>query len=407
MAIWSFNAGEWTEAYVFLRLLGEGKLYAADAEFKKDLNVFLRIVEILRNERSGLKAFNRDMQTGVVMFKSGDPAKGFKVVTADELTDKAAFLYEAIKKGMARIPEIQEYLEEEMELDSPKAVDLHGDLAEQYGAKADIIIKSVSSIDSFEQTEGYSIKSYLGSKPTLFNSSPSSGFKYEVVGCDKQTAAELNLITEEGEQKMYAAIRDKGLSVEYRGERNECFRKNLFFIDSSMGRILSTAVLAISGFYGDYATDMRSVAKKVAEIDPLGIGSEDFYTAKFKDLVFDSFSGMTASTMWDGKRTLAGGYIDVSASGEILYYRAMSDNVFMSYLFANTKFDRPSRGVNKDLAVAKAKAFLDGIELSEDEARTITTNDRGRRKDPKGNCGFIYEEDGKFFVDMNFQIRFK
>ena len=27
MAVWEFNRGEWTEAYVFLRLLGEGRIY--------------------------------------------------------------------------------------------------------------------------------------------------------------------------------------------------------------------------------------------------------------------------------------------------------------------------------------------------------------------------------------------
>ena len=34
--IWEFNKGEWTEAYVFLRLLGEGRIYGATAELVKD-----------------------------------------------------------------------------------------------------------------------------------------------------------------------------------------------------------------------------------------------------------------------------------------------------------------------------------------------------------------------------------
>jgi len=29
------NKGEWSEAYVFLKLLGDGKLYAADQNLKK------------------------------------------------------------------------------------------------------------------------------------------------------------------------------------------------------------------------------------------------------------------------------------------------------------------------------------------------------------------------------------
>ena len=32
MAVWKFNRGEWTEAYVFMRLLGDGRIYGASSE---------------------------------------------------------------------------------------------------------------------------------------------------------------------------------------------------------------------------------------------------------------------------------------------------------------------------------------------------------------------------------------
>lgn len=37
--IWAFNRGEWTEAYVFLRLLGVGRVYAADSNLERNDNV--------------------------------------------------------------------------------------------------------------------------------------------------------------------------------------------------------------------------------------------------------------------------------------------------------------------------------------------------------------------------------
>ena len=40
MGDWKFNKGEWGEAYVFLRLLGVGRIFGANREFKKDENVY-------------------------------------------------------------------------------------------------------------------------------------------------------------------------------------------------------------------------------------------------------------------------------------------------------------------------------------------------------------------------------
>lgn len=41
MAIWEFNRGEWTEAYVFLRLLGDGRLYGASSDLIKDDQTYI------------------------------------------------------------------------------------------------------------------------------------------------------------------------------------------------------------------------------------------------------------------------------------------------------------------------------------------------------------------------------
>ena len=43
----SGNKGEWSEIYVFLRLLEIGKLYAADADLNKIDDVFYNIINIL------------------------------------------------------------------------------------------------------------------------------------------------------------------------------------------------------------------------------------------------------------------------------------------------------------------------------------------------------------------------
>ena len=129
-----------------------------------------------------------------------------------------------------------------------------------------------------------------------------------------------------------------------------------------------------------------------------------------KAVLFASFAGMTASTVWSGRKLLTGGYIDVSRNGEMLYCRAMSDDVFENYLFNHTYIDRPDGGYKKDLAVAEAKAFLDnGRKLTEAERnKIIFKNDLKRtKKSIKEDFGYVYQKDDKFYIVINFKIRFK
>ena len=44
------NKGEWSEVYVLLRLLADGKIYAADSELNKIEDVYFPIIKIIREE---------------------------------------------------------------------------------------------------------------------------------------------------------------------------------------------------------------------------------------------------------------------------------------------------------------------------------------------------------------------
>ena len=44
------NKGEWSEAYVLLRLLAQGKMYAADENLEQIDSMYFPIIKILREE---------------------------------------------------------------------------------------------------------------------------------------------------------------------------------------------------------------------------------------------------------------------------------------------------------------------------------------------------------------------
>ena len=49
----SGNKGEWSEIYIFLKLLHDGRVYAADKDMNRLATVYLNILKILREETPG------------------------------------------------------------------------------------------------------------------------------------------------------------------------------------------------------------------------------------------------------------------------------------------------------------------------------------------------------------------
>ena len=413
--MWTFNYGEWTEAYVFLRLLGNGRIYGANAEFQRDDTVYMDIINIIRHERDHILKFERIIEDAVV--NAYDNSVLFRVMAYAELTEKADYLYNAIREVTSSdrkfpVPAIEDYLSE-LRFSQPKVPKLPDETATQYGKKTDIIITIEDSVDHAVSTTGFSIKSHLGSASTLFNSAPASKLKYEIIGCTDTEMDEINGNQIDSEIGIFQYIKNNpNLSLEFIGTTEE-FQANLDFVELTMAEILNCALLVQIGYYERANSNKtRDIAEKVSEVNPINVRRPaEWYKAKFKDFLFASFSGLTATEPWDGRRRLSGGYIDVGSDGEMLYYRAVSDDIFNTYLYEHTFIDRPSRGVCKDRAKVIAKAHLEGREATEEELHNATykpdNNGREKRKPIKGDWGYVFKENDHFYITINFQIRFK
>lgn len=161
MAVWQFNRGEWTEAYVFMRLLGDGRIYGASSELTKDNSTYIDIINIIRDEPDKMLIFERFIEENITYIKASKNGESIKIVTAPELSEYAQLLYDNIKKLTANrvtnVAEVQDYLES-LGLDTPKA-NLSESAKEKYGAKTDIIITSEDSLDHSKTTEGFWVTS--------------------------------------------------------------------------------------------------------------------------------------------------------------------------------------------------------------------------------------------------------
>lgn len=322
MARWQFNRGEWTKAYVFMRLLGEGRIYGASSDLTKDDSVFAKMENIIRDETNKILIFERFIEDKIAYGKTSKD--GIAVVTLPEVSEYAQFLYDSVKTfAPSRVTSVM---------------------------------------------EAFSEKARVGSPVTLFYPSPTSSFTSEVMGCDKVGMQRIN--SQDSFLSIIAEIK-KNYSLQYVGCRNETFEQNIALVDSRMSEILSTAILVCALYYGTCGSGVKEICNKVIELNPIHVKNPQiFYPIKFKDFLLASFAGMTASSVWNGRKGLFGGHIDVSGGGDMLYCRAMSDDIFENYLFENTYFNRPGRGLGKDF-------------------------------------GYVYENNGHFYIDLNFQVRFR
>ena len=247
----------------------------------------------------------------------------------------------------------------------------------------------------------------MGSSSTLFNSSTGSNLVYEVEGCNDDLMYRINSIHSETE--IFSQIREnRSLNLRYCGGRNKNFVINMSLCESQMMEILSCLLLIQIGYLCDCKSNSsKDIVDCLVEFNPVNHPvPELFYETVIKRFLFNSFSGMTASKLWDGHKSLTGGYIDVNKDGEILYYRAMSDDVFENYLFEHTFWDRPSRGVMKDLSYNRGQKYINGEDpMSVDESSILYKD--GVLKSKKGDWGYIYKERGKYYISINFQVRFR
>lgn len=220
------------------------------------------------------------------------------------------------------------------------------------------------SYGNFENSEN--TQSILFDNKLLIAGSQATNFIFEVSNFDNEL---MNLINpESGVKKRITKIYQEGRALRFSGVDNSVFRNNLILIDSRLPEILAEMLCQ---YYSGNATTTADLSAKVCAKNPNGYDYSNrhhFYEYKIKRLLCEAALGMLPAEIWHGKYDATGGYLVVRQDGEIVCYHLYSHNQFEDYLFLNTKFDTPSSS--------------------------------------RHHFGDIYEENGRFFLKLNLQIRF-
>lgn len=317
------NKGEWSELLTFIKLLNDKKLNLSDSNLKPKGTYFniTKVTtknigsEFLIIDNSQIKVVNSTLENGQVI-SVGD------VINQKSIQKITGLIKDG--KGTFEIPEfniIQDRLGFSL---------IKGGNSNQ---KSDIVL-NVENDDFQAENEGFGIKSFLGSSPTLLNASGNTNFIFEVKGIDANLIDEINAL--EGRSKIrdrISFITESGGSFVFSKCERDTMEYNLKLTDSRMPEFVST--LLISYFSGN-GRDLSDLIKKSFEKE-----DQNEIEIKFKRLLVDILLGFFAGKEWDGNY-ISNGTIVLKSNGSLVGFHIIDLAELKEYLFNTIKFDTPS-----------------------------------------------------------------
>lgn len=353
----SGNKGEWSEIYAFFKLLSDGKIHSADGRLNKIDKLFYIIKEIIRLE-TNVGEYNYIIQKNSIRI-AGDT----KIIDIkrDEFTKYAKLLYDYIIKAKPSKGEMLSFADVEAFMNSVRCYSLKAKSQD----KADIRMIIHDMRSGMEHKLGFSIKSKLGGKSTLFNSNKdTTNFLYKITGLNKEQIAEFN--NQDKFADKFDILKKYNGDITFERIVNETFNNNLIYIDSNLPTILGHSLIE---YYSNTKRSTADIVEQISNINPCGFpDTMDFYAHKIKQMLITFALGMTSANPWSGRYDANGGYIVVKEDGDIVCYHFYDRNDLEDYLYFNTGFETPS-----------------------------TT---------RHQFGNIFEENGSFWLKLNLQIRF-
>lgn len=341
----SGNKGEWSELYTFLKLLSQGRVYAANENVERINDVYYPILKITREEYRG-QVIEYQISNDVVNIEV--QSRNIGNVTRRELGEQADNLLHEIlsHNGSFEVEKIARFVNgiNVQKIKAPSA------------DTTDIIMQMQDIYTDYIRDVGFSIKSELGNSPTLLNAGRTTNFIFKVTGLTESQAVEINLInTQKKIKDRMKAINALGGVLTFVGMEHQGFERNLIMVDSYMPQIIGSMLLY---YYKEDIKNCHDLVRIIGERDPLKYGDPLMYEYKFKKFLCACALGMKPAKRWDGMDEANGGYIVVKSNGEILAYHIYNRNFFEKYLLDNTIFERASTSRHSYMNIYKENEEL-------------------------------------------------
>ena len=321
------NKGEWTELLVFIKLLLEKQLFLSDEKLNASTSYFK--INKVTTHNLNIEFLLSNLSTITIKNKVD---KKEKEVNISEVINPAIIqlLISKIKDSSQtfEVPEfniIQDILGFNV---------IKGGNSNQ---KADILLDIENNL-IVKENEGFGIKSYLGSKPTLLNASGNTNFIFKISGINKTSIDEINAIDTSTKLKdRINKIEELGGRFEYIGAEKDTMDFNLKMVDSEMPQIIGKILLC---FYKERTSSLIEITNKLLS-ETKDADSRILLTSKIKKLLVDILLGFFAGSKWNGSYE-SNGTIVMKNNGNCLGFHIIEMDNLKNYLFEHIKLDTPS-----------------------------------------------------------------
>lgn len=366
-----FTKSEWMEFYVFMKLLGEGKIHSADKFYKRKPNCDLSVIKILRNTREGeILEYVVDTERTLIVIGEQD-GEFLILVPMRDFAKYAELLLQTIRKerGAFAAPAPIAAFMKKIYAEAPKAPAIRG-TNRKFNGRNTLILEARNDRKGTTALMGFSVKTSVG-RGMFFEGGPFSQMLFRMKGCgDKYMQAYNHIVDENGNPDWEAR---KEFLYKYRfGLKPACaldpaFDRNMSLANKAAYAVVAWCVrdmlLVTSEGHGVMETVNRMTAA-----NPYGMLDANIaYESVMKDFLFAVFSGMAARRLW-WKEPADGGYLFVT-DDDVVGFHTEDRGELCDYLYKNTAFE-----------------FV-GLE--------------------KGDWGGILKNGSEYFLELNFSIRFE
>lgn len=370
------NKGEWSEIYIFLKLLNDGKIAIADKNMNALKGVFLNIIKILRE--------SYEYRTGKIVHILLNNKK-IASVNIEEISKCQSQIFDMIQskvKGQSIIAtnEVANFLE------SIKVTKLTAPgfkSTEFFGGTSDLIMEVEDFRNGINALYGFSCKSSFSAEATLFNaSSDNTNFIYEIKGNINDVVMNKfnNIVDSKGHTAIGNRIqflKENNLDIEFSKMAVNTAERNLVLSGGKELPLIVANMLKFYYFENEGKSEKSSlpfalqyvVENNIADYPYEKSALPAIYERKIGTLLYDMFTGLRFSTLWSGKSSVSGGYIIAKDSGEVVAYHSMLSDEFKEFLINQLGFESPSASRHGYMRIEKI--------------------------------------DNKYFLKLNLQIRFK
>lgn len=321
------NKGEWTELLVFIKLLLEKQLFLSDENLNSNSN-YLKINKVTTHNLD-IEFLLSNLSTVTIKNKADKSEK--KVNISDIISPTIINLLIDKIKDSSQTFEIPAF---NIIQDTLGFNVIKGGNSNQ---KADILLDIENDL-IIKENEGFGIKSYLGSKPTLLNASGNTNFIFKINGINKSHLDEINAIDTATKLKdRINKIEELGGSFEYVGAERDTMDFNLKMVDSEMPQIIGKILLC---FYKERVSSLTEITQKLLKGN-YTTDAEILLTSKIKKLLVDVLLGFFAGSKWNGSYE-ANGTIVMKNNGDCLGFHIIEIDNLKNYLFEHIRLDTPS-----------------------------------------------------------------